>query len=119
MVVKVMTIISDRPERCSINCILSHTGKTTVIWCYSALIVPESLSSCNNCLKQRLNHMKKYPQNSYKQFDNRRCENCADWNYGNLKLLKAPPPDNYPRVKRKVVQSHQNIETLLRNIKQI
>ena len=46
VIVKLLTIIADRPERSSINCILSHAGNSTTRWRYSALIDPNRLRSC-------------------------------------------------------------------------
>ncbi len=54
VIVKLLTIIADRPERSSINCILSHAGNSTTRWRYSAFIDPDRLRSCRTCFTRRL-----------------------------------------------------------------
>jgi len=54
VVLKTLAIIADRPERCNLNCILSHTGLTTKRWLYSAYIDVQVLPSCKTCLYYRV-----------------------------------------------------------------
>ena len=95
--VRLHTIAADRPERSSLNYILSHTGKSTIRWKYSALIDINKLPSCKLCFQKRLkdvfNLMKKTFPNTN---DLALCIKCADWNYENKEILKQTLPKNYP-----------------------
>ena len=46
VVVELLILAADRPERAAINCILSHSGNSTARWMHSALIDPAVLWSC-------------------------------------------------------------------------
>ena len=83
VIVKVLTISADRPERSAINHILGHNGTTTRRWLYSAYIDQDKLPSCMKCLKSRL--MKVSTNNNYCQtassMSTRCCRSCGDWDY--------------------------------------
>ena len=97
VVVQLLIIAADPPERCSINCILSHAGTTTQHWKYSSLIDPTKLQSCAKCRKRLLS---KFEGNIH--ITHKPCQNCADWDYGRSNLLGILPPDSYP------TNSHQD-----------
>ena len=95
VVVRLLVIEADRPERCTLNCILSHAGTTTPRWRYSALIGPTKLRSCGICLRRRLNRI---VLNNNRQISesHQNCHHCADWDYDRTDILGMEPPGLYP-----------------------
>ena len=92
IVVKVLAISADRPERCALNCMLGHGGITSRRWRYSAYINQEVLKSCKSCLKQRLLSVHN------KHLDNDIvCSECYDWDYDHPSMSE-PKPKEYPVV---------------------
>ena len=68
IVVKVLAISADRPERATINYMLAYNGKTSRRWKYSALVNIKKLPSCLNCLRQRIYQVySSHPTNSVLQ----------------------------------------------------
>ena len=53
VIVHPLCLSADRPERSSINCILSHQGSSTKRWMYSELIPRKKLPSCTSCFETR------------------------------------------------------------------
>ena len=89
VIVKVMAVLADRPERSSMNYILQHNGTTTKRWRYAGNISIEHLPSCSRCFKGRINNMQ-----SYKYIG---CQHCCDWNYNvDNQYIRQPLPEHYP-----------------------
>ena len=89
VIVKVMAVLADRPERSSMNYILQHNGTTTKRWRYAGNISIEHLPSCSRCFKGRINNMQ-----SYKYIE---CQHCCDWNYNvDNQHIRQPLPEHYP-----------------------
>ena len=93
VIVKLLVYAADRPERCSINCIISHNGSSTTRWLYSALIDCNKLRSCPRCLKRRLKSINDCDTVSTRTHS---CNYCADWDYNNINTLQYPVPKCYP-----------------------
>ena len=91
VVVKILAISADRPERCALNCMLGHGGLTTRRWRYSAYIDQPKLKSCSSCLKHRLLNLKIVSSNTSTY-----CRDCYDWNYDHPSMHKAKPLE-YPK----------------------
>ena len=96
VVVRLLVIEDDRPERCTLNCILSHAGSTTPRWRYSALIDPTKLRSCGICIRKRLDKMG-MNENRENSKSYRNCQHCADWDYDHSDILGMEPPKSYPQ----------------------
>ena len=99
IVVKILSISADRPERSAINHILGHNGTTTKRWLYSAYIDQTKLPSCKECLKSRLK--KVAPNNNTRQITlsmfTRNCRTCCDWDYSRKSQhLGHEIPEAYP-----------------------
>lgn len=92
VVVKLLIYADDLPERSSINCILSHNGKSTCLWLYSALIYPNTLRSCCICIRRRLKYVKDMNISDCVY----RCAHCDDWDYSKESMLYTFSPTNYP-----------------------
>ena len=97
IVVKVLAMSADRPERATINCMLAYNGKTSRRWKYSALVNIKKLPSCLNCLRQRIYQVySSHPTNSVLQ----RCISCSDWEFNaDNTATHFFPPNNYPHKK--------------------
>ena len=52
VIVKALAVLADRPERCAMNYILSHTGTTTKRWGYAAYLNKKYIPSCSLCFKK-------------------------------------------------------------------
>ena len=59
VIVEVLAVLADRPERCAMNSLLQHNGTNTKRWRYSAYIKYHYLPSCLKCFAHNLNYMKK------------------------------------------------------------
>ena len=97
IVVEIMAICADRPERSLMNKMLNHNGVSTSRWKYSCLIKdPNKLKSCKRCInngaKKIFNHLKGHPES----IKNILCNKCSNWNF-NHKQMRTNPPDNYPK----------------------
>lgn len=90
VVIKVLAISADRPERSSLNCMLGHNGISSKRWRYSAYVNQHKLKSCKSCIRKRLQSL-----NSASMKSKSICYLCYDWNY-NHPSMKEPKPDNYP-----------------------
>jgi len=94
VVVRILTISADRPERSAINHVLGHNGTTTRRWLYSAYINQDKLPSCRHCLKLRIlniNSTNSSLNSSHK------CRTCGDWDYDSTSVhLCESFPHNYP-----------------------
>ena len=92
VIVELLIIAADRPERSSINCILSHNGTTSKRWMYSAVIAHDTLRSCTRCLRRRVQSLLGiYPSTS----TSCNCCICADWDYSHH-MMAQPCSNNYP-----------------------
>ena len=99
-VARVIVMSCDRPERCSLNNVLSYTGNSTRRWLYSSLVNPFRIASCNRCLKKRSDILFHNKQRSMRE---NTCPFCCDFDYDNLKVVNSfVLPDNYPK------QSHKD-----------
>ena len=97
VIIRPLCVSADRPERSSINSILSHQGSSTKRWMYSELIPRNKLPSCSKCFHIRT-------QNILKNKDERKkssiCQKCCDWDMNSDKTTSHfSPPENYPSKK--------------------
>ena len=90
VVVKVLAISADRPERCALNCMLGHGGTTTRRWRYSAYVNQKKLKSCTRCLRQRIISL-----NVASTDKTNSCSYCYDWDYSHPSMQTCLPSD-YP-----------------------
>ena len=89
VIVKTLAVLADRPERCAMNYILSHTGATTKRWGYAAYLNKKYIPSCSLCFKKRLQNID--------SIATLKCFNCCDWNYSTkCRHIKHALPDGYP-----------------------
>lgn len=89
VIVQTLAVLADRPERCSMNFILGHTGTTTKRWGYAAYLNTKYMPSCSLCFKHRLQNINTTARLT--------CYHCCDWNYStNCRHIKHPLPDGYP-----------------------
>ena len=99
VIAKLLVIATDRPERCTMNCVLYHNGNSTMRCLYAALIDPSKLRSCPRCLRKRLNSLINDSISILHQSisnDQNRCTNCADWDYNRGSVLRIECPYSYP-----------------------
>ena len=86
----------DRPERSSINGILSHNGTTTCRWRYSSYISKQTkLPSCQNCFIKIFNTVYKLQNKIEITSIFGLCNECANWDYFH-KLVNTNTPQDYP-----------------------
>ena len=89
VIVKVMAVLADRPERCSMNYILQHNGLTTKRWRHAAVISQKYLPSCRTYFTRRINNIQSCQY--------LRCQHCCDWNYNaDNQHNHQPLPEHYP-----------------------
>ena len=98
IVVETMAICADRPERSSMNKMLSHNGLTTSRWKYSCIIKePNKFKSCKSCVNKTIKilycKLKGQPTNSIQNIP---CNLCSHWNFGN-RLMRFSPSEKYPK----------------------
>ena len=97
VIVKPLCISADRPERSSLNFILSHNGSSTKRWMYSELIPRNKLPSCISCFTKR---WKRIDGDVIDTKTKSICNRCCDWemlcNHNNSNFF---PPTNYPTEK--------------------
>ena len=94
VVVKILTISADRPERSAINHVLGHNGTTTKRWLYSAYINQDKLPSCPQCLKRRFHNIDATNTLVSPSYN---CRTCGDWDYDSTSIhLCESFPHNYP-----------------------
>ena len=81
VVVEVLAISADSPERSSINKMLCHSGMTSKRWMHSAYIDTSTLPSCDDCFQKRINAMTSVDnhQNNPSQLALAVCKHCGDW----------------------------------------
>ena len=91
VVVKIVAISADRPERSALNSMLGHNGISSRRWRYSAYINQKKLKSCKICLKQRFLKI-----NVASADHPHLCRMCYDWNF-NHPSMHEPKPENYPK----------------------
>ena len=101
VVVRVITNMMDRPERCALNFIASHTGLYTKRWLWSARLTDSTaqlLPSCSVCRTARLLRLVSYdPRNPICVPCVNPCRECADWNYETPNhVLHVLKPDKFP-----------------------
>ena len=116
VIVKILSISADRPERSAINHILGHNGTTTKRWLYSAYIDQTKLPSCMECLKSRL---KKIASNNNTcqitlSMSTRNCRTCCDWDFSRKcqsfghEFPEAHDDSPEPPIGRSIKVSHQD-----------
>ena len=104
VIVQTLCISADRPERSSLNSILSHNGLSTKRWMYSELIPRNKLGSCRQCFIKRCHDI---TTNSIPIEQSKICKRCCDWemkfdhstgyffsptNYPTKKHIESPEP---------------------------
>jgi len=96
-VARVLTMSSDRPERCALNNVLNYSGLSTRRWLYSSLVDPFKMTSCNRCLGKRFQSM--FIINTKRKRPNS-CSYCCDFDYYSLKDINTfDIPKKYPKKK--------------------
>ena len=96
VVVRVLTVLADRPERCCTNCILSHNGLSTGRWLKSACVNVKKMPSCVSCLKHRFSCFLAPHDAAAKKV----CNRCGDWDCDSgSNANKHDKPKNHPKVK--------------------
>jgi len=94
-VARVLTMSSDRPERCALNNVLNYSGLSTRRWLYSSLVDPFKLASCHRCILKRFNSMF-VTKNKRKRPNS--CGYCCDFDYDTLKDTNTfKIPEKYPK----------------------
>ena len=110
VIIAPLCVSADRPERSSLNSILSHNGSSTKRWMYSELIPRPKLPSCSRCFSIRCCRLDSEIELAS---DSRVCKRCCDWNMDNQNnCAKFFPPTNYPGKKHPespVAPSHRDI----------
>ena len=97
--VRPLCVSADRPERSTLNCILSHNGCSTKRWMYSELIPRNKLPSCKSCFNAR---WKDLDPNKPKKNNHSICRRCCDWEMNaNDTTCHFLPPTNYPTEKHR------------------
>ena len=98
VIVKPLCISADRPERSTLNSILSHNGTSTKRWMYSELTPRNKLPSCMKCFKHRCKNISS--PNTLSQGNRNSCKRCCDWNMSDKKRTSYfLPPTHYPATK--------------------
>ena len=97
VIIRPLCISADRPERSSLNAILSHNGSSTKRWMYSELIPRNKLPSCFKCFHTRILNIL---PNKDERKKSSICKKCCDWgmNFDNP-TSHFLPPTNYPTKK--------------------
>ena len=90
VVIKILAISADRPERSSLNSMLGHNGISTKRWRFSAYLNHQKLKSCKLCMKNRIQSM-----NNIVPPNEKLCGTCYDWNYDHP-AMNENKPHNYP-----------------------
>ena len=94
-VARVLTMSSDRPERCNLNNVLNYSGLSTRRWLYSSLVDPFKLTSCHRCISKRFQSM--FVTNTKRKRPNS-CGYCCDFDYNTLKDVNTfVIPNKYPK----------------------
>ena len=97
VIVRPPCVLADRPERSSLNCILSHNGCSTKRWSFSELIPRTKLPSCEKCFYKRI---EKLIEGNLKKKKPSTCNRCCDWEMSKeRKVSHFFPPTNYPSKK--------------------
>ena len=95
VVVKVLALSADRPERCTMNHILNHAGLNTRRWRYSGYVNQKVFPACNSCTSMRIQRIK---NNDFHEYQDR-CRSCCNWNFlSKSRHILVPKPKNYPEV---------------------
>ena len=90
VVVQILAISADRPERSALNFMLGHNGLTTKRWRYAAYINSKVTRSCMHCIKNRIKNI-----SNLSLYSNHKCMRCCDWDYDHP-LMGIYKPDDYP-----------------------
>jgi len=90
--------VADRPERSSLNRVLSYSGTYSRRWLYSASFAPCKLASCKKCLGARVLRVIDTQPSSNAVSRSRVCKRkCADWDFDTTnRILNCSFPTNYP-----------------------
>lgn len=94
IVIRVMAMSADRPERSTLNNMSSHSSHSAKRWMYSSLTDPHNMASCTQCYLKRI-------QKLFLGFDTNdisHCRKCCDFDFAStLPLNRFRCPNNYPR----------------------
>ena len=94
VVVKVLALSADRPERSTMNHILNHAGLSTHRWRYSAYINQKTFPACFTCTSSRIKRIKNQNFNPVQD----RCRICCNWNYmSKSRHILSPTSIHYPK----------------------
>ena len=100
VVVKVLALSADRPERSTMNHILNHAGLNTRRWRYSGYINQSTFPACHSCTSSRIDRIKNHTFNRILQD---RCRYCCNWNFSSKsRHVLSPIPEYYPRIQHEL-----------------
>ena len=98
VVVKVLSVLYDRPERSAVTLVQHHTALNSRRWGYSAYINQDKFPSCKSCFQKRLRVIIDGVDSSR----NARCSSCCDFDMDNSCVMnRALLPSNYPSSQHK------------------
>ena len=93
-IVETLVISADRPERTSMNKILSCKGNSSRRWRFSSLTCFDKIPSCDVCLRRRVKKLQNKLQST------RKCNRCCDWNFlSTSNANKSQYPSLFPTTK--------------------
>ncbi len=91
-----LVVLTDRPERCSLNSTLSFAGIATRRWLFSSMTSPDKIASCQTCYNRRLKNYFKSRTNVTSN-SVKKCGRCCDFEYcSKSKASYFKPPPHYP-----------------------
>ena len=94
VIVRVISVSADRPERSALTGIMSHTGALTKRWMYSGSINSKKFPSCIKCFRYLIK------QSIEKRFTsaNRSCRSCANYDIEkDSYFTRFDMPKKYPK----------------------
>ena len=92
VVVDILAVSADRPERSALNFMLGHNGISSKRWRYSAYINVTKTKSCLHCMIRRINALRINVATYY--VETQKC--CCDWDFDSDEM-KSDLPTDYPR----------------------
>ena len=94
IVTRVLVMLADRPERCSLNDIASYSSNSTKRWSYSNGSDPHKMASCNKCFQKNVDNLFMIQNHRHKTSS---CSKCCDFEFDIFSKMNAfVPPVNYP-----------------------
>ena len=109
IVTRILVMSADRPERCALNDIASHSSSSTKRWMYSNGSNPHKMASCSQCMKRRYFIMYK-KNNTIAEREG--CNKCSDFDFSKKsKSNMFRAPNDYPK------KFHQTNEFETENLK--